>query len=131
MMLIKQINFRIWTAILIALFALDAKAQIAKDKQLHFAAGSIAGSAGYTYVWQKTKDKKKATIAAISTALLAGTVKEIIDSTQDNNSFDTKDLAATALGGITISVTINLFNKKKYVATNKTILQRRVDVLVE
>ena len=73
MMLIKQINFRIWTAILIALFALDAKAQIAKDKQLHFAAGSIAGSAGYTYVWQKTKDKKKATIAAISTALLAGT----------------------------------------------------------
>ena len=34
------------------------------------------------------------------------------------NKFDTKDLAATALGGITISVTINLFNKKKYVEIN-------------
>ena len=131
MKLIKQINFKICVIYLTVLSAAAANAQIAKDKQLHFAAGSIAGSTGYTYVWQKTKDKKKATIAGIGTALLAGTVKEIIDSTQDNNNFDTKDLAATALGGITISVTINLFNKKKYVATNKTILQRRVDVLVE
>ena len=95
-----------------------ANAQIPRDKQLHFAAGTIAGATGYTYVWQKTKDKNKAMLAGIGTALLAGTVKELIDSTQDSNYFDTKDLAATALGGVTISVTINLFNKKKYVEIN-------------
>lgn len=95
-------------------------AQIPQDKKLHFAAGALASSAGYTYTWQKTKDKKKAILAGIGTAILAGTIKELVDSSQPNNSFDTKDLAATALGGITVSVTINLFNKKKrkYVEIN-------------
>ena len=116
MKLIKQVNFKL--CVLFVLFAFVSNAQIPEDKKLHFAAGTIAGSAGYTYVWQKTKDKKKAMLAGIGTALLAGTVKELLDSTQNNNYFDTKDLAATALGGITISVTINLFNKKKYVEIN-------------
>ena len=95
-----------------------ANAQIPRDKQLHFAAGTIAGATGYTYVWQKTKDKKKAALAGVGTALLAGTIKELVDSSQPNNRFDTKDLAATALGGITISVTINLSNKRKHVEIN-------------
>ena len=103
----------IWIAILIVLFAQAANAQlIEKDKQLHFAAGVIASSAGYTYVYTKTKNKKKATIAGIGTALLAGTIKEWVDSRQPKNKFDKKDLAATAIGGITVTLTINLFNKK-------------------
>ena len=106
-------------------------AQIAKDKQLHFAAGMIASSTGYGYVWNRTKDKKKALIAGIGTAILAGTAKEILDSRQINNKFDVNDLAATTLGGITIGVTINLIKPKKYVGINKTVLQRRVDLLME
>tara|TARA_R100000458_G_C8051746_1_gene98589 strand:- start:200 stop:529 length:330 start_codon:yes stop_codon:yes gene_type:complete len=104
----------IWIAILIVLFAQAANAQIIeRDKQLHFAAGVISSSAGYTYVYSKTKNKKKALIAGIGTALLVGTLKEIIDSTEKNNRFDKNDLGATVLGGVTISVTINLFNKRK------------------
>ena len=89
-----------------------------KDKHLHFAAGNAFGTVGYSYVYLKTKNKKKAIIGGLISATLVGTIKETIDSTQPNNRFDIKDLAATALGGITISVTFNLFNKKKYVEIN-------------
>ena len=112
-------------------FAGSANSQIQKDKQLHFAAGMIASSTGYGYVWNKTKNKKKALIAGIGTAILAGTAKEILDSRQANNKFDVNDLTATTLGGITIGVTINLFKRKNNVGINKTILQRRVDLLME
>ena len=91
----------------------SSHAQIKTDKKLHFVAGTIAGSAGYTYAWQKTKNKKTAFLVGIGTSILAGTIKEIADSTEKNNRFDKNDLAATVLGGVTISVTIDLFNKKK------------------
>lgn len=89
---------------------------IPKDKQLHFAAGILSSSVGYDYVYSKTKDRKKAFAAGILASLLAGVAKETYDSTQRRNKFDPKDLAATALGGLTLSVTIdidNLLKKKK------------------
>jgi len=87
-------------------------AQIQDDKKLHFAAGAIASSVGYEYVYSKTKDRKKAFAAGILTSVLAGVAKETYDSTQSGNKFDIKDLSATALGGISVSVTIQLFKKK-------------------
>ncbi len=86
---------------------------IPKDKQLHFAAGMLSSSVGYDYVYSKTKDRKKAFAAGILTSVLAGVAKETYDSTQSGNKFDIKDLGATALGGVSVSVTIQLFNKKK------------------
>jgi uncharacterized protein YfiM (DUF2279 family) len=86
---------------------------IPKDKQLHFAAGMLSSSVGYDYVYSKTKDRKKAFAAGILTSVLAGVAKETYDSTQPGNKFDIKDFGATALGGISVSVTIQLFNKKK------------------
>ena len=88
-------------------------AQIQEDKKLHFAAGAIASGIGYEYVYSKTKDKNKAFVAGILTSVLAGTAKETYDSFQPNNKFDTKDLKATVLGGISIGLTIKLFNKNK------------------
>ena len=104
--------------VLIALSVSVANAQIPQDKQLHFAAGAVAGTFGYNYTYEKTNDKLKSTIAGIGLAILAGTIKETIDSRQPRNKFDPKDLAATTLGGITVSVTINLFNRKKHVEIN-------------
>jgi len=89
-----------------------------KDKHLHFAAGNAFGTVGYSYVYLKTKNKKKAIIGGLISATLVGTIKETLDSTEPKNKFDLEDLAATALGGITISVTFNLFNKKKHVEIN-------------
>ena len=109
--------------ILITFFTIATNAQIERDKQLHFTAGGIASGFGYNYVYNKTKDKTKATIAGIGLAILAGTIKETIDSSQPGNKFDVEDLAATTLGGITISVTINLIKNDK---NNKKIRKRRL-----
>jgi uncharacterized protein YfiM (DUF2279 family) len=119
MKLITQTNFKICVLFVMGIVGF-ANAQIQEDKKLHFGAGIFTSAAGYTLVWEKTKNKKKALIAGIGTAILAGTVKELADSTKPGNKFDFEDLAATTLGGISFSVTINLFNKKKkrYVEIN-------------
>ena len=109
--------------VLIALSVSVANAQIEQDKQLHFAAGVAASSFGYNYVFEKTQDKTKATLAGVGLAILAGTIKETIDSQQYGNKFDIEDLAATTLGGITISVTINLIKNDR---KNKKIRKRRL-----
>tara|TARA_R110002012_G_scaffold43211_13_gene117003 strand:+ start:4385 stop:4717 length:333 start_codon:yes stop_codon:yes gene_type:complete len=95
------------------LFVFFTNAQVQEDKKLHFAAGVISGFAGYEYVYSKTKNKKKAFAAGVLTSVLAGAAKETFDSTQSNNKFDLNDLAATALGGLSVNVTIKLFNKNK------------------
>lgn len=83
-----------------------------KDKQLHFGAGLLSGSIGYTFIYNKTQDKKKAMIGGIATSILAGIAKETYDSTKGND-FDERDILATALGGITVNITIPLFAKRK------------------
>ena len=110
---------------LIVLSAAVVNAQVDQDKKLHFLAGGLASSYGYTYTYDKTKNKTKATFAGIGLAMLAGAIKETIDSRQHNNKFDLEDLAATTLGGITIGVTINLFNNDR---KSKKIRKRRLDL---
>ena len=105
--------------------AVTANAQIEQDKQLHFLAGGLASSYGYTYVFDKTKNKTKATFAGIGLAIIAGAIKETVDSRQYNNKFDIEDLAATTLGGITVSVTINLIKNDR---KSKKIRKRRLDL---
>ena len=83
-----------------------------QDKQLHFAAGNIAGAAGYIYSYNKHQDKKRAMITGICTAFAAGVAKELFDGAIMNGYVEHKDILATTLGGITISTTIPLFQKK-------------------
>jgi len=86
--------------------------QIAQDKKLHYAAGIISGAVGYDFVYKKTNNKKLAFAGSVFTSMLAGVVKETLDSKEPGNYFDKKDLVATTLGGITVGLTIELFNKK-------------------
>ena len=112
---------RLILLLVFSLFVINLNSQTfveQKDKHLHFAAGAAFGSVGYSYVYLETKNKKKAIIGGLISATLVGTIKETLDSTNPKNKFDFEDLAATALGGITISVTFNLFNKKKHVEIN-------------
>ena len=87
--------------------------QIAHDKKQHYAAGVLTSSVTYAYVYTKTKNKKKAAIYSIVSAVVIGSLKEVSDSRQPGNKFDPQDLLATTLGGVTVGVTIQLFNKKK------------------
>jgi hypothetical protein len=50
-----------------------------------------------------------------------GTLKEVADSRIPGNRFDTRDLLATAYGGITFSLTFNILTKKKKSYPNKNI----------
>tara|TARA_Y100000361_G_C11112582_1_gene318474 strand:+ start:83 stop:424 length:342 start_codon:yes stop_codon:yes gene_type:complete len=82
-----------------------------QDKQLHFGAGMITSGLGYTWSFNKHQDKKKALITGIATSIVAGIAKETFDSIRGGD-FDERDILATTLGGITVSVTIPLFKKK-------------------
>jgi len=98
-----------------------------EDKKLHYFAGILYGSAGYSYVLLKTKNKNKAIIGGLCSSLMVGITKELIDSTQKGNMFDVEDLAATALGGISIGVTFNLFKNEK---NSKKIRKRRLGLFI-
>ncbi len=78
-----------------------------KDKQIHFTAGTVFGALGYDMIWQRTHNKKQAILGGIVLSSAAGIAKEVIDE-----EFDNKDLLATVLGGITISITIPIFHRK-------------------
>ena len=83
-----------------------------KDKQLHFAAGMISGAAGYTFVYNKTENETLAIFGGITSSLAAGLAKELYDK-QNGGKADPRDILATSLGGISVSVTIPLFTKNK------------------
>lgn len=82
---------------------------ISRDDKLHFGAGALISATTYTIVYSTTKNKKKAFWYSLGTSTLAGFAKEAYDGTQDNNKFDTGEMIATSLGGLTATVTINLF----------------------
>ena len=115
---------------LIALLCLQSlSAQIAEDKALHFAAGAVIGGVG-GWVASEISDKNDAWIiaGAVGSSLLAGVIKESIDAGKEDNSWDNGDIAATALGGLTVGVTISIFNgkskkkKKNNLALNQALM---------
>ena len=83
-----------------------------RDKKLHFAAGSIAGAFGYDMSYQMHRNKTKAIITGICTSLLVGTAKEVYDNS-NGGIFDKRDILATGMGGVFVSFTIPLLQKKK------------------
>ena len=85
------------------------------DKQLHFAAGTIAGAFGY-HMYQKEFGKapqSHAILAGLATGFAVGTAKELFDTAIQGEKFDTEDIAATILGSFTISVVIPVFQSRK------------------
>lgn len=92
---------------------------ISEDDIKQFGAGVIISATTYTLVYSITKNKKKAFWYSLGTATLAGFAKETLDSNKYNTKLDTGEALATALGGLTATVTIDLFvgNRKNTHAT--------------
>jgi len=84
-----------------------------KDKHYHYGAGVVVSTLTYEYVYRRTEDKKKAFIYSVGSAILVGTLKEMVDHNRKGNRFDDRDLLATTYGGLTIGVTFSLFRKSK------------------
>ncbi len=83
------------------------------DEKIHFATGALISATTYTLVYTKTKNKKKAFWYSIGTTTLTAILKEVYDSTKDNNRFDSREAVATTLGGFAVSMTLELFVGKK------------------
>ena len=49
----------------------------------------------------------------MGSAVLVGTIKELLDHSQKGNRFDGRDLLATTYGGLTVGFTFTLFRKNK------------------
>ena len=103
-----------FTILIFFLLSIPTNAQLLTepDKKMHFAAGAISSAFGYALAYEFTQDKQKAVLYGIGTALLAGTLKELSDSTQSGNYFDGRDLLATAYGGISVGITIDLIRTR-------------------
>jgi len=77
---------------------------VAKDKQLHLAAGALIG--GTVTLIAEKQGSKHPEIWGIGAALLAGALKEAADRRHQGNRWDGRDIAHTAAGGIVVSYTI-------------------------
>ncbi len=89
-------------------------AQIEQDHLLHFGAGMVAGGAGALVASELSHGSRFWTFAgAVGASVLAGVAKEAIDAGNENNHWDNRDLGATALGGLTVGVVIDLFTAGK------------------
>lgn len=89
---------------------------VSKDDRLHFGAGFIVSGGTYTYVYSKTKNKKKAFWYSIAAASIIGFSKEFYDGHIIDGRFDTGEMVATSFGGLVASTTLNIFvgkNKNK------------------
>ena len=80
---------------------------------LHFATGAVISGATYSIVYSITKNKKKAFWYSFGASTLAGLAKEIHDGYIIEGEFDTGELVATSLGGLTASYTFNIFTGKR------------------
>jgi len=85
------------------------------DKQAHFFAGAVISESTYIFVYNRTENKKTATIWAIAAPVVVGILKECVDYANPNKRlFDNRDIFATSCGaGIVIPLNIEFGLKNK------------------
>ena len=99
------------------------------NEALHFGISAILGAASETIIHHKTKVGTVERIA-YGTILgsLPGLAKEVIDSTEEDNHFSGKDMAANVAGAFVGSVIANLVNNQIRVSVDPE--QKKVSLLV-
>ena len=95
------------------LFPLLAFSQMETDKQKHYIVGAGVGAVTYTLTYKKTKNKSKAVIASLVSSYGIGAIKEVLDSQEKGNRFDSGDLLMTGMGGASFCITVDIFANKK------------------
>jgi hypothetical protein len=73
------------------------------DKAKHFAAGGTITAISYTLIYKKTKSHPKSLLLGMASGIIAGVAKEVYDPV-----FEKKDILATALGSVSVGITIDL-----------------------
>ena len=98
------------------IFLISSICYAQQDKQLHAVAGGITSAITYNLV------KEKKLLYSIGSAIAIGALKEVYDVTR-GGKFDTKDILASALGGVTATLTFEIFKSKN----NKNVVQTEIN----
>ena len=108
----ERFFIRTYRNFIIATFLINVCfAQMQQDKYYHFGAGVMSEYVGKNFIE-----------IPIVNSFVIGFAKETYDYI-DYGKFDKKDLLATTLGGIALTITINLINKKKDEKINKRVFR--------
>lgn len=87
--------------------------QLESDKALHFVGGNLFGLVGAGVASEISDgDRTWTFFGSLGGSLLIGLAKESIDQKQ-YDGWNNADLLATVLGGATVGVAIDIFNKRK------------------
>ena len=84
-----------------------------KDKQKHYTAGKIISAVGYEWGLRKFENRNKAALFAIGLGLTAGIAKESFDNWRPPNYFDERDVLATFMGSVSITIPLYFLHKPK------------------
>tara|TARA_R110000737_G_scaffold48459_2_gene68911 strand:- start:120 stop:422 length:303 start_codon:yes stop_codon:yes gene_type:complete len=81
---------------------------VPQDKLLHLSAGYVISSTVSAVVYDNTKDKKRAIVAGLCIAVIAGGIKEIYDVKHGQPEWNdlAADVAGAVLGVVTIRIAI-------------------------
>ena len=82
------------------------------DKQWHYKMGMFTGAVGYAVAYKVYDNKYYAMGSSVICSLGAGLFKEFYDAL-GYGSVESRDILATTMGGVTISVTIPLTHRKR------------------
>ena len=109
----------IFAAILTITFLLfstsKCKAQsLEKDKALHFYYGAFTSGLATTIYCNETYNKplKNKVLIAVGTAFTVGLCKELYDTRRGGSGFDYRDLLATTLGALPVTIVLKIDSKK-------------------
>ena len=90
---------------------------IGDDKIMHFAAGALFGAGMQAVVYSQTGSYQKAFIYGLAASFSVGLLKEGVDQI-NYGGFDSKDLLATFLGGVVVTIPLNFSWKSHKKRTN-------------
>ena len=88
-------------------------AQVALDKQRHYAAGVVTATTGYGITLRMGGDRRRARWVGFVTCVMVGVAKETLDVYRPGAGFDVRDLGATVLGGASFVVTDRVLEGQK------------------
>lgn len=91
------------------------------DKQKHLGASFLIGTATGVYMDYNYKNNSysKNLLIGTSIAMVPGVLKEIYDSSKDDNKFDGADIAYDLLGSLIGNITGNYISKNLFIDIKK------------
>jgi len=101
------------------LLILNIPVYATNDKTLHFAVSSVTGYLAETIIHKQTSSDFKRVAYGTMLGTVPGLIKEVADSTEENNEFSKDDMLANIAGSFVGSLLANKVNHRLMVNIQK------------